>query len=1048
MTCLILSENTKRSILSLQTNNLHNLLINPDPLDELRNLYKNDVEQFFITRNELLLRGINFKKQYQSNLFPFVDTTNSPKIIVSSDNENYRKINYNLLNMPDFLKKFNVESDFFFDQIPVKGFIALSKNLSIQYIIDIFKNAGFTVEDTTSEDLPSPNKKIESPSISMVFPKNEFLAFHKFCRDKNYLTVSDLSLEKIKLFINQPQVGEKKVRKVIENYSLYLKSTAPPSQEDSINQNLKFYIANNLKYICEKYHISYIEILDDLYSEEKFVDYSLESDYVKKTISENINEKLKIAKKNYLENLYMTFESQPFTSYLRNMEISVIQKMLIKKKIKMTPLWLNEKDILLEDLPLSIDTIDLFKDLIDLQQKLPLLSEEIAKVKAQIKERDLNCFILRNVEGETLQHIADKTGLTRERVRQIVKKVDYKIIKLTNITDLSILIDIVSIQSISLSKERLMKFFELHSTEDFIIFQSMLKATQKLYFHDQLEIYTSKEVVENINKKIKGLDLMDPILTIEEVKSYFNISDTPENEDSETTTNLTKILSSNGYMKPGEVYFKKSVSLKDKLNYLFKTYISFPLKIDDKGFLRISLLMKKVFGMTLSDNQRALIARIRDAENVILIDPLTFCYFDPSFLNEDFISEVKDYIINSLKIKEFINVKEIYEVNHLLMQKNKIQSKLHLYSLVQYYLNDDFDIGKGNTLNIYRPNSIKHSAEEVLENLLRINGHKMSRIRALEILHWPQYKLDQIMGESSKFISFDNNEFALFSSLNISEKDKVNIIKFFEKEMTHKFAFCYEIYQNMQFDEEMNLILKKYNIHSHSDLIQIIKKLNSSIKGHSNFVYQENSLIDSLEKFLIIEFPTLTSRKEINDFILSKGYSEQTAQGTLRGLIINRNFIDIDRSHIANRKAIYFDTTIQEILEDYLRIQFGQESFLSVINLVGFKNQLPKLNIGPWTKHLVYNLGIELGYQSIKTANDYRYDKLILVKQNSPYSKYDELIHYVLKNKYDGVLHESDVAKFLAHSGLAHNREKLSFDLKISPFFTFDDFGWITLNEE
>lgn len=1046
MTYLVLSKTAKETILTLPKNNLQPIISASDPLNALRELYKNDIENFYTTRDELILRGITFEKTYKNNFFPFLDYSDSPKIVVISQNDYYKKLDFSLLNIPNFIERFKVCNDFFFDQIPLEGFTALSKNISTEYVSSIFRQAGFQISKAGLSGLSVSTEKSEAPLISEIFPKQEFLAFHKFCLENNYFTLSDLSIERINRFIDHPQVGIIKVKRVIDKYNSYLNRNAPPSLETEINKNLEFYLKNDLKKVCEKYSISFPELLNELYSEDNYVDYSAEDIQVKNSIKNLINVRVETAKENYINNVYTKYIAQPYSSYLKNIKLRTLRKMLTKKKVKTAWLTISDQDVLLEDISFNAHTVKIFEDLITFQQSIPLLTSQIDEIKKQLKDRDLNCFLLRRVQKQTLQNIAEQTGITRERVRQLVEKTESKIIKLTNLTDLSILLEIISNQFISLTKRNIMDFFCIEREEDFVIFQSMMKASQKYSFHATLEIYTAKERIKYIDKKIAEMDFLSPILTFDEVKTHFNINDLAEKEDSEFTERIQHLLHSKGYMNPGEVYFKKSISLKDKFSFIFKHYISFPLKMDEDGFARLSFIMKKVFGSALSDNLRTVTERIRQTDNIILVDPLTFSYFDATALDEDFISEIKIYIKKKLLDKEWMNIKEVYEDNLGLMQRNQINSKIYLYSLVQYYLNDDFDIGKGNTLNIYRPNSIKHNSEEVLENLLINNNQKMNKKRALEVLHWPAYKLDQLIGESPRFISFNSNEFALFSSLKISIKDKTKMVNFFKKEISNGFLFSYDLYQEMQFDEEMSFILKEYKINNHFELVQIIKKLTSNIKGHSNFLYLEGNPINSLEKFLIKYFPESTSRKEIYDFILAKGYSEQSAQGTLRELLANRVFIDIDGNKLANRNSLSFSRDLQEVLQVYLEEEFGQELFISVYNLIGFKSKLPPLKTGQWTKHLIYNLGIELGYEAIKSTGDYRYDKLILIKPNSLFNKYDELIHFVLKNKYKGRLYEPEVAQYLANFGLAHNKEKLVFELKISPLFSFDDFGWITLN--
>lgn len=1032
---------------TIYSSNLFELLNHDSPVKYLRKLYSDDIQLFYATRDEMILRGINLAEELESNFFPQTQYVNSPTIYIEENHNKYKNINFNLMNLPNFTERFNVDSDLFFNNIPIQGFTSLAKNTTIEFVSNIFQEAGFTIKNL--HNLSEDKKSSEAQDlIHDIFPKPEFLSFHRYCFEKNYVYVSQLNKNIIKNFIHQPQVGEKKVLKVLNKYESYLEKTFPPSIENLINSSISFFADNSLRTLFDSAEKDYLMFIENFYSGNIFIDLTSQESQVflnnfEITISEILNEKSRIAR----EDLLLAFKGKPYTSHLMNMVVSDLKQMLIKKRIKAN--WpIPEKNILLEEIITEPQSTIIIKDLIDFQETIIPLKVQIESIKNELNERDLNCYTLRNDHSLTLQAIAEMIGITRERVRQIVKNVEKKIIKLTDQNNLEILLEFLPKEGLGISPDYLSNFYNIKSNTDFLILDSMIRKSGKYVFNDALKIYTSKKINTHLIKKINEIEKLESILTIDEITAHFSAVDIDFIEDRDLIEKIEEIMKLQGYINPGNLYYKKAISFKDKINYIFRHFITSTIKMDDNGFEILSSLLQIHFGTDLPPNKKSVIGRIRDAEDVILVDSLTFSYFDPSTVNETFLSKLKQEIEEKLIIKEWININDVYISNTELILQNNIQSRYHLYSLIQYFFDEDFDIGKGNTLNIYRSNVVKLNAVDSLEAFLIENDSSISKEEILESFHWPPYRLDQLVSNSSKFISFDSKTVMLFSKLNMLKEERDIIIRLLKRSLESGYAFCFEIFQEMQFDEKLSLLLNKYEINNHYSLLQLIKKISPEIKGHSNYMYYENCPWDSVEKYIVKIFPAFTSRKDIYAHILNKGYSDQMAQSVVRELMDKRHFLDYERNKVINMKALSLDQDVLDGLKIYLEELFKEKTYLSVTKLVGFKTNLSPLEIGGWTKHLIYHLGIEAGFRAIKTANDYRFDKLLLVEPDSPFHTYEHLVKFILENEYSGPLHENNVAKFLSETGLAHNDQKLSYELKSSPLFNIDTLGWINLKEE
>ncbi len=118
--------------------NLFDLFQSEEPLDYLREIYASNQSLFFDIRDELTLRGIKIQSKVPNNYLPSADLVSTDRLLVQEWGEKYLNINFDLLGLNNFLSRFNVVDDTFFNQIPIEGFIRLNSGLNPSIIADVF----------------------------------------------------------------------------------------------------------------------------------------------------------------------------------------------------------------------------------------------------------------------------------------------------------------------------------------------------------------------------------------------------------------------------------------------------------------------------------------------------------------------------------------------------------------------------------------------------------------------------------------------------------------------------------------------------------------------------------------------------------------------------------------------------------------------------------------------------------------------------------------------------------------------------------------------
>jgi hypothetical protein len=77
-----------------------------------------------------------------------------------------------------------------------------------------------------------------------------------------------------------------------------------------------------------------------------------------------------------------------------------------------------------------------------------------------------------------------------------------------------------------------------------------------------------------------------------------------------------------------------------------------------------------------------------------------------------------------------------------------------------------------------------------------------------------------------------------------------------------------------------------------------------------------------------------------------------------------------------------------------------------------------------WNPFVMRSILVKHGFRQIsKIHRDYRYDKILLVKEASEIQTFEELVYLVLKEEYEGNMHEVKVYEFLVERGILREQD-------------------------
>src|SRR5699024_724809 len=413
--------------------------------------------------------------------------------------------------------------------------------------------------------------------------------------------------------------------------------------------------------------------------------------------------------------------------------------------------------------------------------------------------------------------------------------------------------------------------------------------------------------------------------------------------------------------------------------------------------------------------------RIRDSENIILVDKNTFQWFEPDMNDQHLIDEIRSYLTNVFENREVINVKEIYQNFEARLTENRIFNKYHLYSLIKYFLDDEFIIGKGNTLNIYREKDNKLSVEDRVIKTIKSFGGTCSRDQLEETLKWPRYKIDLAISSSNQVVTWERNRVKLFDSL-LTEDEKAELMKLVEKSMKNGYTTSTLIFEQMMFHPRLAPLIQKKEINTSTKVSAIVKNIMPSVKGRQKFLYKEGSRLTSFEEVIVDHFRDEVNRSEMQAFILEHGYKELMASNILDKILKHDYFMEIDLGVYYPTDKFHISEEAVQALQQFLKEKTGHQEFISLSNVEGYRSSLPPIDFR-WNPFLMKSILTHNGYRQIeKKYNDYRYDMILLVSESSTIKTFDELVYTLIKNQYNGNMHESEVYDFLADKGVLRKK--------------------------
>jgi DNA-directed RNA polymerase alpha subunit len=1049
---------------------IQNLDVTRFDLNILRELHTKERDVFYPMCEELKLRGFRFITKVPSNFFPENNFKKDETLILANNNsQRFEHINYSLLDMNGFIEKFKIEDDRFFNFVPIKGFLNLNKGTNEGVIISEFQQNGYLIkshkfreeiENKNEEDLIINNQSQDEKESNLISIKSLRENPTTSIGDLFQLQINDFNIHICSLSLSNRTKNclfRAKIFMLSEILNCNYTELMPLKNfgENSLNEILKFidsFLRNPSKINELKK-----DLIINKFSEvkERSKELSLSSLNIEKSVVKSLKN-IGIQTIDHL--IYTSINELKYSNQINESSIQTIWNKInssetavfkenslsnneCKKAIQQTNLTSikleNSMKIVKENTvnSLIIDTNSLtsgkyFEELIN---------------GLYFSENDFLCITQRYINHKNLKEIGKLLGVTKERVRQILDKIEKRLFrKIFGSKFLEIIENSVSENFISYDS-----FFRiLGKYADQFIHFFIQKDLSRFFFFEELEIFIFEDRMYITDIFLKLQEMLPQFLNLEDYREVIqqyarklSITNYPENKM------IIGILKYLKYKKYGLYFSKRKLSLFNAIDILFRDFIKVPFLYNEENFIRIKSILKEKIDFNLTAKfeniERSAIGR---NEDIILVGKRTYINKHKVFYEPKILEIAYDYLQEMKLIgKKAIKINEVFSSNEVLFKKSGIENEYVLYSLIKENYSDDFLVGKGNTLKIffYEGEREKTYASELKKYLLH-NNFEVAQSRIEKDLKWDDYKIPNILVKNPCFMKTEKGTIRYTNKYFFDQCEKTLIDPLVNTELE-----SYRIYNQMTFNNKQAKVLNDNKIESEQVLAKFLKNTYPNLKGHSKILFDRDSEYNHIDECLVKKFSGIHKLRDFEEFLAEIGYTSITIKPKIENLIKSGIFVLISYSEIATPDQLNFKAEIEAGIFKFIESKFGDQNYLILDEISGYR-KLPKIDL-KWNKHVIKYILLRHNFHEIQHhASVLIPNKTIICREKKERIYFDEFVAKRLTKEYQGNMNEEDIYEYLVSKSLINPlrneySKNLPVELKKSELFDINEIGQVKI---
>lgn len=849
-----------------------------------------------------------------------------------------------------------------------------------------------------------------------------------FVRQKEYL--GDLTLEDFIFIFKSNGVGVTKMIKILDiiylcgnKLQLLLPDYSLSNQIEKVKESYfpfdwipdkEFF---DLLISSKKYHFTKEELIINVEKLER--KNKRKKEYIK-IINEKKNGENYTFNKDFLEKYdvslheIMTIFSFPID--VKNVEHSKKLKESLNKSAK--DLYMETTDE--KDLIYSLTTFyfNKVKAFIEFDRKI----EEVL-----LKESEITVFKKRIIEGKTLEEVGLELNVSRERVRQIEKKIYSKLVRLIEYNGVSIFRYHLEKEMIfnkdyfKISDQTLKILIHLNQTLDFeyIVETGELQSGNVVEKIEQFSVFVNQKI--NIKNYI----------AIDEIQGWLDYSLT-KNLGDYILRNKEIFLAKIELQPLGNGYVPNKITKANLAIVIVEQYLpNNTIDLQDRNHITIfSTYFSKIFKGVLesfSEITRSLMGYFdRNLDKIIKIRPNVYKVFHLENIPIKLIDEVAEYTKRTLKTEPTIHMKKISQEYMPIFKKQGV-SEYEVYYYLRFFYSDIFDFSSKNAMRIYMKGSEELSTEEVVfEKLMDLGDNVLIEVLVND-LGVERYTVEQACSRSDRFfISHGRVQSTKDNRTKLSEKLRDQIELLGNKMLARDgYILVQSLFDELRFDFEFSHLMLDAAATDIKQFNHILKSIFKNLTGHTKFLYPKENYVETLD-VLLDQMNDINQyhRSDFNQVGKKIGYAEITTNIYINRGIEEGILIPINDVYLVHRDSFILDESILEKVSDFLSERIKEKGYLSCYQLQGMRRKLPRLEKYSWSPELVYYVATQyLSYKRINIKGVTHTVDPLLISTNEKERTYSQIVVELLKY-YRGNMHEENIAEYLSEQGLIRTKNK------------------------
>jgi len=640
------------------------------------------------------------------------------------------------------------------------------------------------------------------------------------------------------------------------------------------------------------------------------------------------------------------------------------------------------------------------------------INELVFDIFSKIYKKDRSKEIIGcRANGGTLEVAGQLVGVTRERIRQIEKKVQARFDYINSRIKILLLISAIRNGDSIITEDEILEMINVNTTE--LIY--FLKNSDSKYY-----IYNKELKLFILDKNI-SCSLINEFLN--QLPNRFLKDDLPQliekANDENIPEELILCLINKEYKLTGEFYHNSNLSLTNMYKIIVEQYYQNGIKLfDEFEMMRFKARLEDEFGEIKWNTKgtRSISARITDF--TVLCDRGR--YILPSQIRIDIglLNEIHNFVHNHDRPN--IMFTEIFEMfKERLLSESNIDNRYFLQGVLKYYWKDEFSFSRD---TISRGSNEERNIRNHIEEFIK-NSDKPITIKEIkeEFLGITDIVVNMAILEDSDILQWGFSEYIHASLLNSSDEDVAKLKEaldiLLEDGTVSSRALYEQIFRNGQ------ELLNKNKIHNHIALFSMCQYLYPDDYSFSR-PYISNGNTGMTTDTVIEEYVANFDELSIIDLKLFFDDKHMKIMNFSAMLDKNcRDFLRCDDDMLIRSSKLNINESIINDVQNSIISTLGDKGYIAACNYNDFFF-FPYIGV-KWTGYMLVSFvksycdKLTISQYSI----DHRYLTEIIVKCDIGISNHNELIRYAIKfedikARFDSIV---EVEEFLKKEGLIAN---------------------------